>query len=88
MKLLTIALLLIASTVYGADQKTLDFCHEYIGEAIKQKDNRGIYADPNEGLRYMIPVPQSQLKELVQPLYRGDRAIFNNISASQREILK
>lgn len=70
MRLLTIALLLIASTVYGADQKVLDFCYEYIGEAIKAKPDHS----------YMIPIPQHKLQEFVQPIHRTDKSIFSNIS--------
>lgn len=56
-------------SVYAADQKTLDFCHEYIGEAIKVKE-------PDRS--YMIPQPQGV--EWRYPIYRGQVPGFSNYS--------
>lgn len=32
---------LTASVSFSADQKVLDFCHEYIGDALKEKKSSG-----------------------------------------------
>lgn len=37
MRLFIAVIMLLSSTAYAADQETLDFCHKYIGEAIKPK---------------------------------------------------
>jgi len=60
---LILVLILIACQAYGADQKTLDFCHEYIGEAIKAKP------EPDRGFRAM-PMPIDGMR-LIHPIYRG-----------------
>jgi len=81
MKRLLLGLLLIASVSYGADQKTLDFCHEYIGEAIKTKpeEDRGFRAMPHQ----IMPITENQFRDLVQPIYRG-QVQFMNISTVPR----
>ena len=76
---------LLIRFAHAADQKTLDFCIEYIGEAIKAKpEQRNEWIQPI--YRGKLPAFESHSTvgmQMIQPIYR--RAIqFNSISTVQR----
>lgn len=62
------------------DPKVLQFCHEYIGQAIKEKP---VVLTPGDGeLRFPIyRGNQHYWKAFVQPLHRGDKPRFSNNSS-------